>query len=71
MRRKSIYAIYKGDKFINLGTLDELAADLNISKSTIKFYTTPSYEKREHKNRYVVIKIDDEDVDEDELISRI
>ena len=69
MKNKKVDAIYKGDKFIDLGTMDELANKLNVKKRTIQFYAAPTYAKRNHKNNYVVIKV--EDVDDDEYISRI
>ena len=55
------YALYKGDKFIDLGTKKKLAKLLGVKISTITFYATPSYRKRglgEYGNRYIVIKIE-------------
>ena len=56
------YALYKGDKFIDLGTKEYLAELLGVTEQTIYFYSTPTYKKRggENSNRYVVIKIEDE-----------
>lgn len=58
--RKRIYALYKGDTFIDLGTIEYLAKVLNVSKRTIHFYSTPSYRKRS-ENGYIVIRIEDEE----------
>ena len=58
-----IYAVYRGDKFIDLGTAYQLAHKLNVSPETIKFYTTPTYKKRmknSYEKRIIVIKIEDD-----------
>lgn len=67
MKKKKYYALYKGDKFLDIGTLEELASLLDVKKRTINFYSTPTYIKRNAKgNNYVVVKI--EDVDDNEPI---
>ena len=49
-RRKIVeYAIYKGDKFIDIGTAKELAEKCNVKPETIEFYASPSYLKRLEK----------------------
>lgn len=40
------YAIYKGDKFIDIGTAEYLAMKLGVKPATIRFYTTDVYKKR-------------------------
>ena len=57
------YALYKGDKFIDLGTKQYLANLLGVNIRTIEFYHSPTYRKRgkEYSNRYIVIKIEGED----------
>ena len=55
------YALYKGDKFINLGSKKFLAKFINVKESTITFYATPTYKKRGLENRYLVIKIKEEE----------
>ena len=59
-KNKTIYALYKGDTFINLGTAFELAKILNVSERTIKFYTTKTYRERrkESNNSIIVIKVE-------------
>lgn len=50
IKRKTIeYAIYKGDKFIDIGTAKELAEKCNVKPATIEFYATPSHLKRIEK----------------------
>ena len=58
--KKQEYALYKGDKFIDLGTVTELARRNGLSKSTIMFYSSPAYIKRIKKKDkcYIVIKIE-------------
>jgi len=41
-----IYAIYKGDEFLFMGTRKECASYLNVNLRTITFYTSPTYKKR-------------------------
>jgi len=57
-----IYALYKGDKFIDLGTKEYLAKKLNVKPETISFYTTPSYRKRikDYNKTLIIIKIEDD-----------
>lgn len=57
-----IYALYRGDKFIDLGTKEYLAKLLGVSVKTILFYSSPTYLKRTDGNGWVVIKV--EDIDE-------
>ena len=60
--RASCYAIYKGDEFIDLGTLKELGEKLGIKPNTVYFYSTPTYKKRikgPENKRLIVIKIGD------------
>lgn len=52
------YALYHGDKFIDLGTLDYLTKKLNLSESSIKYYATPSYHKKRPNGMYA-FKLED------------
>lgn len=60
MSRMKEYALYKGDKFIDIGTKEYLAKLLNVRKETIEFYASPTQLKRNRDNCYVVVRIDDE-----------
>lgn len=55
-----MYALYHGDKFIDLGTKEYLAELLGVSKKTITFYMSPTYQKRNNYKGYVVIKIEED-----------
>lgn len=46
MNKEKIYALYRGEKFIAIGTKKELAELLNVKWKTISFYGTPAYKKR-------------------------
>ena len=64
------YALYQGDEFIEIGTLEKLARLLNIKERTAYFYTTRAYKKRlknrKHKQEgpKIIISLDDE-IDDD------
>lgn len=40
-----VYAMYKGDECLGIGTLIQLARDLKVKYRTLKFYLTPTYKK--------------------------
>lgn len=46
MREKQEYALYKGDEFIDLGTIEELAERMGVAPKTIRYYQTPIYKKK-------------------------
>lgn len=54
----NIYAIYKGDEFLDLGTAKELAQKFNVKEKTIHYWHTPTHKKLV-KNGMIVIKIND------------
>ena len=49
---KKEYAIYKGDKFLDIGTAEELAKKFNVTANNIRFLSTPSAKKR-RKNKKI------------------
>ena len=46
MSKKTIYAIYKGDVFIDLGTKYELAEKMQVKPDTITFWASTENLKR-------------------------
>lgn len=64
-RKRAIYAVYKGDKFLCEGTREEICEILNITKATFKYYRTKHwiYNRRtpNSNNRKIIIRIDQED----------
>ena len=67
IRKEKIYALYKGDTFIDLGTKKYLADKLGVKKDFIEHMHTPSYRKRienkNSKNAMIVITIEDDEED--------
>ena len=61
------YAVYKGDEFLAIGTAEELAEKLNVRPQTIRFWGTPSYQKKGtgERGRKIAIPLED-DGDDDE-----
>ena len=47
------YAVYKGENLVCIGTAKECAEEMNVLPETIKFYTTPTYQKRLAKRKKV------------------
>lgn len=60
MKKLKEFAMYKGDKLLGIGTIKELAKILNVKAETIRFYNTPTYQKRVKmgKNRRELVKIE-------------
>lgn len=61
MTKKREYALYKGDKFIDIGTKEYLAKLLNVRNETIEFYASPTHLKRVKDNGYVVVRIEEDE----------
>jgi hypothetical protein len=62
MRNQIIYAVYKGDNFIFMGTKKECSEHLGVKEDTVYFYTTPTYQKRaktKDNDRMIVIRVED------------
>lgn len=59
-RPENIYALYKGDELLGIGTKKELANQLGVKISTIQFYHSPAYRARSkiNKNRKILVKIE-------------
>ena len=59
MKNNAIYALYHGDKFVDMGTKDYLANLIGVSKETIEHYMTPAYKKRTIFCGWIVIKVEE------------
>ena len=58
----SEYALYQGDVFVTLGTLEEISEETGISEASIKYYSWKSYWNRYPNGRKVIkIEVDDEE----------
>ena len=53
------YALYKGDEFLDLGTIKYLSKKYHIAEKTLRYYGMPTGIKRAGKNGYIVIKIEE------------
>lgn len=60
-----VYAMYKGDECLAIGTKKEICKQMNISIKTLNYYRTKAYqerlENRKEKNARRVIRIDEEE----------
>ena len=62
MKKEIVYAVYKGDEFIYMGTKKECSEHLGVKRNTIAFYSSPTYQKRaktEDNDRMIVIRVED------------
>ena len=59
-KKKQEYALYKGDEFIDLGTIPEIAKREGVKPKTIYYYKTPAYKKKfkDDTNRKVLIRLE-------------
>lgn len=69
MRKRKLFALYKGDTFIDIGTAEELAHKRNVQPKFIRYLSTPANKRRianrKNKNKtsnaLISIKMEDED----------
>ncbi len=55
------YAMYKGEDILAIGTIAEIAKHLSVKESTVKFYGTPSYQKRIRGDKAkILIELEDD-----------
>lgn len=55
-----LYAMYKGDELLVMGTLEEIAKHQNMTIGNVRFMTYPSYHNRsESEDRRLVFKLED------------
>lgn len=60
----NIYAAYRGDEFIDLGTIKQLASKFRVKEDTIRYYTSKAYRRKiaarkNAKDYLLVIKVED------------
>lgn len=62
LRKKKVYALYKGETNLCDGTIKEIAEKMNLSLETIRFYKSNTHKKRrnESDNFLELIVIEDE-----------
>lgn len=55
------YALYKGDKFIEIGTRQELAELLGVTVKTIDYYKSKAWLDRSGYRSYVLVEVKDDE----------
>lgn len=66
-RKPAQYAIYQGEEFLDIGTVDQLAEKFEVRSETIRFWATPTHQKRMANedgsigDRKVVIKLEEDE----------
>lgn len=53
-----IFAIYRGEKFLDERTIEELAERFNVKPETILFWSYPANIKRDRGNRKIAVRLD-------------
>ena len=68
MSRPSVLevAVYEADRIIAVGTVGQVAEELGVKPETIRFYTTPAYQRRLAKRKTLdksrtVVRLDEEE----------
>ena len=56
--KPGIYALYKGDSLLAMGTYKELAKKMRVEVNTIKKYGRPSYRKRVSEKGRRLIRVE-------------
>jgi len=56
-----VYALYRGDEFVDVGTAEELAERHNIKPETVRWMSTPSYQKRGTEDKLMAYKIEEDE----------
>ncbi|MGM0260523.1 hypothetical protein IGK73_002413 [Enterococcus sp. AZ102] len=60
-KKHKIVAAYKGDTFLRVGTVEEVAEHLGVTVDTVKFYCSPIHHKRKGENGLKCYRIDIDD----------
>lgn len=70
--RQKVFALYRGDTFIDVGTLKELSPRLGMKESTIRYYISQAYQRKlsnrngMYKNQVIAISFYEDEESEDE-----
>lgn len=59
MSNQQLFALYKGDELIDVGTARELAERQGVKPSTIGFMASPAYHKRAKGDRILAYRLED------------
>lgn len=61
-----LYALYKGDDFIDIGTSKELAKIMGVKQETIWFYASELWKERSKCESWVLVDLGSNKEEEDE-----
>lgn len=56
--KNKVLAVYKGDNFLDIGTISELAKKFNVKETTVYFWAMPVQSKRDKGNSKVAIIVE-------------
>ena len=54
------YALYKGEELLAIGTIKEIAEQMEVKYRTIMYYKTPSQKKRAKGNSRILIPLEED-----------
>lgn len=68
-RMKHMYALYKGEKCLGIGSIPQLAKQFNVQLRTIQYYGTNAYKRKLEKRKKsydakILIDLDDSEVEQ-------
>lgn len=58
------FALYKGENLIAFGSRKELAEKIGVKEESIKFYGSPTYQKRTNGRSWAVVEVTGWDKDD-------
>ena len=65
MSRESLFALYRGDEFVDVGTKKELAERMGVRTETIGFLASPTNARRNRSgDRLMAYRIEEDEDDE-------
>ena len=67
MSREAVFALYRGDEFVDVGTKEELARKMGVKPSSISFMATPAYRRRNegNENRLMAYRLEEDEEDDE------
>ena len=60
-RKPSIFALYRGDRFIDVGTIPEMAVRQHVKEKTLHFYATRIHRNRVSERGLIVVRLEEDD----------
>lgn len=60
-RHPTVYALYNGDEFVDVGTMAELIARTGLGEDSLRSYQSPSYQKRTGGTKMALIRLEGDD----------